>query len=115
MAITHARHDNIYRAIEELGSLLEYAKGITIDVNNNINGNILKEIEADMLQLIKSVSKLKIQLLINKVTVMVNKDKITESRGKELKLKLGEIKASIDHKTSSMKSRLITIFGSLLI
>jgi hypothetical protein len=80
-----------------LGSIVE-GKGQDVqgrwreeaDDNNNII----------IFEFIKSLSKLGIQLLINKITIAINKDLITERRGEELKQKLQEIKTSLNESSS---------------
>ena len=56
-----------------------------------------------ILQLSKSISKLEVQLMINLITVFVNRDKITENQGDNLKQRLQQIKVAINESSSNSK------------
>ena len=56
-----------------------------------------------ILQLSKSISKLEVQLMINLITVFVNRDKITENQGNNLKQRLQQIKVAINESSSNSK------------
>jgi predicted acylesterase/phospholipase RssA len=126
----HAKHQNIDRAIKELDSLMEYTKKVITKAEaaketrnesqlkkqeevivvegkgQDVQGRWREEADDDnnniniIFEFIKSLSKLGIQLLINKITIAINKDLITERRGEELKQKLQEIKTSLNESSS---------------
>jgi hypothetical protein len=91
-ARVHIKHQNMDKAIDWLNKLAKYTKDITIAE---------KSIEKSVSQFINSMLKLKIQLVIEKITVMVNKDILTEVQGDDLKQRLRKIKAQINDQIGS--------------
>jgi hypothetical protein len=91
-ARVHIKHQNMDKAIVWLNKLAKYTKDITIAE---------KSIEKSISQFINSLLKLKIQLVIEKITVMVNKDILTEVKGDNLKQRLQKIKAQINGQIGS--------------
>lgn len=113
IAMIHAKHQNIDKATEELSMVVESLKDIvtkamsTEDIKNEDQRNKetheherRKEDNNIIFEFSKSISKLIIQLLINRLTIAVSKDIITERRGEELKQRLQEIKASVNNPSS---------------
>jgi len=91
-ARVHIKHQNMDKAIDLLNVLVKYTKDITIAE---------KSIEKSISQFINSTLKLKFQFAIENITVMVNKDIITEDQGDSLKQRLQKIKAPINDQSCS--------------
>jgi small-conductance mechanosensitive channel len=99
-------HQNMGKVIGELTNLINYEKDIktpaaAASATNNAKEKCFED-EA-IIQLSKSISKLEVQLMINLITAFVNRDKITENQGDNLKQRLQQIKMAINESSSNSK------------
>ncbi len=104
-AIIHAKHQNMGKVRAELTNLINYEKDIKTPAATSATTNAKEKRFEDeaILQLSKSISKLEVQLMINLITAFVNRDKITENQGDNLKQRLQQIKVAINESSSNSK------------
>ncbi|MDQ3835814.1 MAG: patatin-like phospholipase family protein [Thermoproteota archaeon] len=122
-AMIYAKHQNLDASMKELSHLVQDVRDVvtkakpTKEITNEEESQLNKEQKGAqveekrrneddiILEFVKSISKLEIQLFINRLTIAVNKDIISERKGQELKQRLQEIKASIDQFSTSTSSK----------